>query len=72
MRELGLFEQYLIQLRQEKLKLSHSVLKSDLNDETVRLARIHAYEADMASDLLTAIRALANDPGLFIQEYLKP
>lgn len=71
MRELGLFEQYLIALRQEMLQQSHAALVSGLTDGDAQWARIYAHQAELAQKLVTAIRALENDAGLFIKEYLK-
>lgn len=71
MRDLGLFEQYLLQLRQDKLQQSHATLVSELNDESLRRARVLACEADLCTRITEALRALSNDPGQFIKEYLK-
>lgn len=71
MRELALFEQYLLQLRQERLQQSHATLLGDLNDEALRRARTLAHEAELCTRILGACRALAADSGQFIKDYLK-
>lgn len=71
MRELGLFEQYLIQLRQTKLQASHQAMIGGITEGDLEWARVYAFEAELAAQVLTALRALSNDPGLFIKEYLK-
>lgn len=71
MRELALFEQYLVLVRQEKLQLSHSALVSGIRAEDAEWARIYAHQADFVDRALTALRALNADPGQFIKEYLK-
>jgi hypothetical protein len=71
MRELGLFEQYLIQLRQELLQRGHAqALAAQVLDDLLHV-RTTACEAELADRMLGALRALANDPGQFIKEYLK-
>jgi hypothetical protein len=70
-RDLNLFEQYLLQLRQQKLQESHATLIAELNDDAIRRARTLAYEADLIQQLITALRALNNDPGQFIKEFLR-
>jgi hypothetical protein len=71
MRELGLFEQYLIQLRQELLQRGHMLaLSADTPQDFVHV-RTTAHEAELCERLVGALRALANDPGQFIKEYLK-
>lgn len=71
MRELALFEQYLIQLRQEKLQHSHAALVSGPNVADLEWARVYAHQADFIDRVVQALRALNNDPGQFIKEYLK-
>jgi len=71
MRELGLFEQYLIQLRQEKLQQAHAWATADSNHTDYTPVRILAHEAELCGRLLVAIRALNNDAGQFIKEFLK-
>lgn len=71
MRELALFEEYLLRLRQEKLQAGHqsALAAVDQRDFPHILARAH--EAELVSRILVALRALGSDTGLFIQEYLK-
>lgn len=70
MRELQLFEQYLLQLRAERLQQTHAkVLKSSPDDYADIKATAH--EAELVSRILAALRELANDPGLFIRDNLK-
>ncbi len=71
MRELALFEQFLIQLRQEKLQQSHAALVSGTTEGDLEWARIYAHQADFIDRVVTALRALNSDPGQFIKEYLK-
>lgn len=71
MRELGLFEQYLLQLRQEKLQQAHqqTLGATDARDFVHIFAT--AQQAELVSRVLLALRELANDPGQFIKEHLK-
>lgn len=71
MRELGLFEQYLLQLRQEKLQQGHQQALAAQALEDLLHVRTSAAEAELVSRVLVALRALSNDPGLFIKEHLK-
>lgn len=70
MRELDLLTQYLVRLRQERLQQSHATLVSDLNDEALRHARTQAFEADLVSRILGAVKDLDKDPGTFILNHL--
>ncbi len=71
MRELGLFEQYLLQLRQEKLQQGHNQALNATGPADLMWVKASAQEAELVSKMLVAVRALANDPGQFIKEYLK-
>lgn len=71
MRELGLFEQYLLALRQEMLQTSHAALVGGITAEDAQWARIYAHQAELIQKLITAIRALDHDAGQFIKEYCK-
>lgn len=71
MRDLGLFEAYLLKLRQEKLQQSHTTLISDTSDDAARRARQLAHEAELCTRITDALRTLSNDPGQFIKEFLK-
>lgn len=70
MRELDLLDQYLIRLRQEKLQQAHATLIADLNDSALRAARCLAFEAELVERIRGATKALADDAGAFIKEYL--
>jgi hypothetical protein len=71
MRELALLEQYLILLRQDRLQQGHQAALGavDARDFPHIIARAH--EAELVQRILVAVRALGNDPGQFIKEYLK-
>lgn len=71
MRELALFEQYLILLRQERLQQGHAATLAAVDARDFPHIYARAQEAELVQRILTAIRALGNDPGQFIQEYLK-
>ncbi len=71
MRELALFEQYLVQLRQEKLQKGHASALAAIGAQDFPNIIARAHEAEMVQTLIVAIRALNNDPGQFIKEYLK-
>lgn len=69
MRELELLGQYLTRVRQENLERAHLtalIPSCDLVD-----VKICAYQAELCNRLREAVKVLANDPGKFIQEYLR-
>lgn len=68
MRELSLLGQYLMQLRQDKLQLSHQCL---LNGAEPEKARILAHEAELVHQIREATFVLDDDPGKFLDKYLK-
>ena len=70
MRELGLFETYLLQLRAEKLKQGHEKTLKSSGDDFADI-KATACEAELVSRLLDALRELAHDPGQFIKERLR-
>lgn len=72
MRELELLQSYLTRLRQERLQQGHAAAlgASEPNDVIQIVARAH--EAELVSRILTAVKDLDKDPGLFIQNHLKP
>lgn len=70
-RDLNLFEQYLVQLRQEKLQLGHSTARDAIDQREFVHIVARAHEAELIQKLLVALRALNSDPGTFIKEYLK-
>jgi hypothetical protein len=69
--ELGLFEQYLIKLRQEKLQQSHAWAIGSTSTADYTPVRILGHEAELCGRMLTALRVLGIDPGKFIKEYLQ-
>ena len=71
MRDLGLFEQYLVQLRQSRLESGHQRTLASTTPADYADIKATAREAQLIAQLLGAIRALAADPGQFIKEYLK-
>lgn len=70
MRELELYEQYLVRYRQERLQLSHQTLVASEPDWAEK-ARLYAAQAEVADRMRAAIKTLGVDPGKFIQEYLQ-
>jgi hypothetical protein len=70
MRELELFAQYLVRLRQEKLQLSHAALTAAAPG-WAELARLLALEADFCSRVHGALKELEKDPGAFIDHHLR-
>ena len=71
MRELDLLTQYLIKLRQEKLERGHLLaLNTDTEQDLVHV-RVCAYEAELCDRLRESLKILAEDPGRFIEKYLK-
>lgn len=71
MRDLGLFEQYLLALRQERLQQGHQQALAATSPDDFHYIRATACEAELVGRILTALRSLSNDPGQFIKEYLK-
>ena len=70
MRELELFEQYLVRLRQERLQLGHQKALA-ATAENVAEVRSLAHEAELVQRIIGALRELNADPGEFIKGYLK-
>jgi hypothetical protein len=70
MRELALFEEYLLRLRQEKLQQGHASALAAVDQRDFPHILARAHEAELVSRVLVALRSLSNDPGLFIKEYL--
>lgn len=70
MRELELLAQYLVQLRQEKLQHSHLALLGAVEDWGDR-ARIYANQAEFCDRIRDAVAVLKEDPGQFIEKFLK-
>jgi len=71
MRELALFEQYLIGLRQELLQRGHRQALAAQELDDLLHVRTTACEAELVERVIVALRALNADPGQFIKEYLK-
>jgi hypothetical protein len=70
-RDLGLFEAYLVQLRQSRLEQGHQRTLASTSPADYTDIKATAQEAQLIGQLLGALRALAADPGQFIKEYLK-
>lgn len=71
MRDLGLFEAYLVQLRQARLEQGHNRTLASTSAADYAEIKATAREAQLIAQLLGALRSLNNDPGQFIKEYLK-
>lgn len=73
MRDLDLLGDYLVRLRQEKLQQAHA--QALANDEPARqllYIQISAHEAELCNRIRDAVKVLVNDPGKFIEEFLRP
>lgn len=70
MRELELLGDYLLQLRRERLEMAHAAAL--VTDGTLEQIRVYAREAELCSRIREAVKVLANDPGKFIEEFMKP
>lgn len=71
MRELELFSQYLIRLRQEKLQLGHmSALTLQDEREFIHVSN-RAHEAELCQRIADALKLLEKDPGQFIAQHLQ-
>ena len=68
MRELDLLRQYLVKLRQDQLEMSHRCL---VHQGRARAARLSAHKADFCDEIREAVNVLDNDPGQFIEKYMK-
>lgn len=68
MRELDILTQYLLHLRQEKLQRGHLFALD--SDDMVRV-RVCAFEAELCERIREAVGVLKEDPGQFIEKYLK-
>jgi hypothetical protein len=69
-RDIDLFGQFLVRLRQEKLQLSHATLTAG-DTGWAEKARMLALEADLCSRIHGALKELEKDPGAFIQHHLR-
>lgn len=70
MRELALFEEYLLRLRQEKLQAGHQAALTAIGPQDFAHVLARAHEAELINRILVALRALNNDTGLFLKEHL--
>jgi len=70
MRELELFEQYLLRLRQEKLQQSHAAAIGASSFESLLDIRAKACEAEFAVRIMGGLKVLKEDPGEFIKRFL--
>lgn len=69
MRDLQLFGQYLVRMRQERLQQGHArALDMTMDVVDIRLA---AFEAELCSRIHAALLVLERDSGRFVEEYLK-
>jgi hypothetical protein len=71
MRDLELFAQYLVRMRQEKLQLSHATLLAGATLGWADTARTLAFEAELCSRIHQALKELERDPAHFIEHNLR-
>jgi hypothetical protein len=70
LRDIELFSQYLIRLRQERLQQGHAAaLNATLQHDFVHVVA-RAHEAELVSRILLALKDLEKDPGEFIRKNL--
>ena len=70
MQELQLLSQYLIRLRQERLQQGHATALTAQDASALVAIVARAYEAELVSRILAAVKDLEKDPGLFIKTHL--
>lgn len=70
MQDLELLDEYLIEVRREKLRASHALLVSGSAAAWTEAAR-NAHEADLVERIRGAVRDLSKDQGVFIQKHIK-
>lgn len=70
MRDLDLFERYLVRYRRDRLQLSHGTLVNSADADWAQRARTYACQAEAAERIREALRKLIADPGKFEKEYL--
>lgn len=70
MRELELLSQYLIRLRQERLQQGHATALGAQDGSAFVAIVARAYEAELVSRILLAVKDLEKDPGLFVRNHL--
>lgn len=71
MRELELFQQYLIRLRQEKLQLAHAATLASTGSQDFLHVSNRAHEAELCQRISDALKLLEKDPGQFIAQHLQ-
>lgn len=69
--DTDLFASYLQRLRAEKLQQSHGVLLGEQTDEGLRLAKVHAHEAELVKRIAGALTLLDKDPAKFVKDHLQ-
>jgi len=70
MRDLELFAQYLVRLRQEKLQGAHAATLAATGPQDFVHILARAREAELCSRIHEALKALEKDPGAFIKNHL--
>jgi len=71
MRDLDLFEQYLVRLRHEKLQAAHAAALGASALEVLLDIKARASEAELTTRILGALKVLTKDSGDFIKAYLQ-
>jgi len=71
MRDLELFEQYLIRLRQERYQKTHTCAVEATTPDALYDIKARACEAEQVTRILAALKVLAKDSGTFIMEFLQ-
>lgn len=72
MRELGLFREYLVRLRQERLQHGHKhALSATTSNGNMLPVVICAHEAELVQRIMGALGELDQDSGEFQTKYLK-
>ncbi len=70
MRELELFAQYLVRLRQEKLQGAHAATLASTGPQDFIHVHTRAHEAELCSRIHGALKELERDPAEFIKTHL--
>lgn len=71
MRELALFREYLVQLRQERLQQAHKhALSATASHVNMLPVVVCAHEAELCSRIMGALKDLDEDSGEFVNKYL--
>lgn len=71
MRELELFAQYLVRVRQEKLQQGHMATLAATGAQDFIHIHSRAVEAELCSRIHTALKDLEKDPAEFIKTHLQ-